>query len=216
MKTVDKKTASGRKVLSRGKMTIRSLVNMPGIDSIKTLESLLQKDWIYVLWWMKNVVVIDVEPPSIEYLLMGECRTYHPDFKIVLNTGEIFYIETKPSEFMSDEMTAVRYKAVERQLEEDGYGFMVLTEKELPLSKIAIETLQKLKWYALSPETSAEELEKLTPDHPITLRELTDQLSDSTKAMEMLANQLLSFDLSKPLRQSTQLHKTEEIDYVYL
>lgn len=88
------------------------------------------------------ILFIDTQPLSICIEVEDRPRDYSADFLIMTASGQIIYVEVKPSEKFETEKNKVKFDIIERSFQKLGRGFTKFTENDL--SKIQISNLERL------------------------------------------------------------------------
>lgn len=205
---------SGRKVMSISRLTVRTLAKQGKGSNLQGLESMLQYNWSLYLWMCRNVADLKEEADKFEIPMEDETFTYYPDFRMVLVTGEIFYLEIKPMRFAKKDEIQARHNAIKEYMNNKGYQFLVLTEEDLPLNQVGISNLRRLKWFEIARTRELEALRRLLPNSATTFGKLCSQLGNAAIVMEMMATQLLRFDLNSIINDQTFLTISGDDDYV--
>lgn len=205
---------SGRKIMSVSRQTVRILSKMERDQNPQGLESTLQYYWGLFLWACKNVVEVQEEADKFKVPHLDTTIIYHPDYRIVLDDGQVIYLEIKPKRCAEKPVTKERLRSIKQYLAQRGFGFLVLTEAELPVCHVGISNLRRLKWFALGSKRDESDLVKHLPASPMTFSQLSSKTGDPRIVMEMMAAQLLAFDLNRPINQSTLLTTSKENDHV--
>jgi hypothetical protein len=205
---------SGRKLITRSKLTERSLARSSKTGRVHGYESLHQTNWGLALDWDRKVTDFYEEPIKLTISDAGGTFKYYPDFEVVKTDGSIDYVEIKPFRFAIKPKTARKHELIGEHLNEQGYGFRVLTEKDLGLTQIQISNMRRLRWFAISGRTRLSELKSLAPQGPTTVEELERQCGSRDQVMELLGRQLAFVDLSQLIMANTTIRKIQESDYV--
>ena len=204
---------SGRKIVTRGKVTNRVLMKVLKGGFIQGHESLLQSRWALALDWDRRVVGFCEEPKREIILGGGKPFQYFPDFEVIRDDGSIDFIEIKPFSQSIKPKILRKHERIGEHFNSQGYGFRVLTEKELPQDTIVISNMRRFKWFALCSKSSLEKLQEFTPSFPTTFGELEEKVGSQQIVMEMLGHQLAYVDLSKPVTSLTEIRNIKEQDY---
>jgi len=214
MGTGDDGKHSGRNLLSRSKLTDRSLVRSSKTGRVNGYESILQSNWGLAFDWDKKITDFYEEPIKLKITGSLGSFKYFPDFEVINDDGSIDYVEIKPSRYAEKPKTKRKHEEIGEYLNEQGFGFRVLTEKDLGLTQIHISNMRRLKWFAISGKTPLEELQSLSPQGVTTIEELQNKSDSPQQVMELLGRQMAFVDLSKPIMANTEIRKIKESDYV--
>lgn len=119
-----------RKVSNRGKRN--TIGSFPSIKMKRMIayESLIERDYIYVLDFEQDVLEFEEQPLSIEYQHEGKQRHYTPDFSVKKVNHHII-VECKPKVFVDTAENRRKFDVARLWCEERGYQFQVVVESEL-------------------------------------------------------------------------------------
>ena len=106
-------------------------------------ESLLERDYIYLLEFDTNVKYFESQSVEINYLYKGKKYCYYPDFRIFTIDNRIKIVEVKPRSFLQKEENLRKYQAGKVYCEERGWEFLVVTEDDIRKGFLQ-ENLRKL------------------------------------------------------------------------
>jgi hypothetical protein len=97
-------------------------------------ESLLERDYLYLLEFDKDVISYTEQPLTLEYNVLSRKRTYTPDLKVV-RKEKTQIIEIKPKEkllkFLSDEKEKMKFDAAKYYCCSKGYEFKFVTDEDI-------------------------------------------------------------------------------------
>ncbi len=93
-------------------------------------ESLLERDYCYLIEIDSSILSYQEQPLRVNYLLDNTLRIYTPDFLLILETRKII-VEVKPFEKSQEEEMLLRTKCVKPILEKEGYEYLIVTEREI-------------------------------------------------------------------------------------
>ena len=92
-------------------------------------ESGLEKDFIYLLEFNKQVTAYEEQPLRIEYLMNKKKHTYTPDFQAKIGDENWLY-ECKPKRFSKTQKNLEKFGVAEKWCsEQKGWGFQVITDE---------------------------------------------------------------------------------------
>ena len=121
-------------------MPVRTVSNRGGniigkFPSIKmrrmiAFESVLERDFIYLLDYEADVEWFEEQPLTIEYQCGGKIRHYTPDFHLI-ERGEHVLIECKPECFTDKDENRRKFAAASEWCREGGWIFRVVTDREI-------------------------------------------------------------------------------------
>jgi hypothetical protein len=115
-------------------------------------ESLIERDFIYLLDYEPSVEQFEEQPLTIEYLHNGRKRRYTPDFHVVHN-GQDFLFECKPERFVDDPGNQVKFEAARLWCNERKWTFGIVTAEQLAANWRVrnIKLLTQFARYSVSP-----------------------------------------------------------------
>jgi len=91
-------------------------------------QSTLERDYIYLLEFDKDVISYVEQPGTIYATIAGKARRYQPDFK-VYKTDEVSLVEVKPSRRLAAERTRIQLAIGTEYCKEHCLNFQVITEE---------------------------------------------------------------------------------------
>ena len=90
-------------------------------------ESLIERDFIYLLDFDPSVTAYQEQPITIRYQDDGKRRRYTPDFQFVRG-GQVYLIECKHHQYMKTEENKLKWDAARRWCDSQGAIFWVVTD----------------------------------------------------------------------------------------
>jgi hypothetical protein len=93
-------------------------------------ESLLERDFIYLLDYDPGVDWFEEQPLSIEYLHEIQLLHYTPDFHL-LERGQHVLVECKPERFVDTEENCRKFAVAQAWCEERGWEFRLITDQQV-------------------------------------------------------------------------------------
>jgi len=140
-------------------MPVRTVSNRGGniigkFPSIKmrrmiAFESLLERDFIYLLDYEADVEWFEEQPLTIEYQCGGQIRHYTPDFHL-LERGEHVLIECKPECFTDKDENRHKFAVAREWCLEHRWLFRVVTDREVRAG-FRLHNVKLLTRYARQP-----------------------------------------------------------------
>jgi hypothetical protein len=112
-------------------------------------ESLLERDFIYLLDYDANVEWFEEQPLTIEYPDEGKIRHYTPDFHL-LERGERILVECKPECFTDQDENRQKFAAAREWCSERRWTFRVVTDQEVHAG-FRLHNVKLLTRYARQP-----------------------------------------------------------------
>jgi hypothetical protein len=93
-------------------------------------ESLLERDYLYLLDFDDAVAAFEEQPLTIPYEHAGTTHRYTPDF-LVRHAGQELLVECKPLARVDDDENRRKFAAAAAWGTANGYVFQVVTEQEI-------------------------------------------------------------------------------------
>lgn len=206
---------SVRKVHSNGR-TVVGYINSKKSEQEVQFESLLEKEFLFILQFDSNVISIQDQPVRIPFTLRGEERTYVPDFLVKYKDGKTVLFEVK---YEMDLQTnsrkyAARFKAGKIFASSQGFLFRVITDKQ-----IRTQYKENLKYLLLFRNSSAELehqhtiLNLLREYKQLSFLQLIDLIGDCSETQRalirpfwtLLWNQVITADMFAPLTMQSKV-----------
>ncbi len=142
-------------------------------------QSLIERDFIYLLDFAPAVSKYCEQPFSIHYKEGGKERQYTPDFSFA-HRGQTYLIECKHHQYMQPDKNKLKWEAARRWGHAHGVVFCVLTEMMIRAgySLENIKLLTDYARYAIDPAMKTAVLHILTEaETPMTVADLMTKLS---------------------------------------
>jgi hypothetical protein len=117
---------SGRKVSNRGGNVIGSFPSLK-MGRMIAFESLLERDFIYLLDYDQGVEWFEEQPLTIEYQHEGKTLHYTPDFHL-LERGRDVLVECKPDRFVNKDENRRKFAVARDRCAQRGWEFRVVTD----------------------------------------------------------------------------------------
>jgi len=134
-----------RKVSNRGGNAIGRFPSTK-MKRMIAFESLLERDFIYLLDYDPAVEWFEEQPLSIEYLHEGKLLHYTPDFHL-LEEGQHILVECKPERFVETEENRRKFGVAQEWCRGCGWEFRVVTEQQIR-SGFRLQNVKLLAQYA--------------------------------------------------------------------
>ena len=134
-----------RKVSNRGGNIIGQFPSLK-MGRMIAFESLLERDFIYLLDYDPHVEWYEEQPLMIEYQHETQCRHYTPDFHLVM-AGRDVLVECKPEHFVETEENQRKFVAARAWCEQRGWEFQVVTDQQVR-SGFRLQNIKRLTPYA--------------------------------------------------------------------
>lgn len=98
-------------------------------------ESLLERDYIFLLEYDYDIQEYREQPVTIEYKFNNRIYKYTPDFEIIMNNGQKRLVEVKPYEklkqILNDKKKRLKYDAAYTFCQKEGFEFIIVTDKDI-------------------------------------------------------------------------------------
>jgi hypothetical protein len=134
-----------RKVSNRGGNAIGRFPSTK-MGRMIAFESLLERDFIYLLDYDPAVDWFEEQPLSIEYTYETKLLHYTPDFHL-FECGRHVLVECKPERFVETEENRRKFAVAQEWCEKQGWEFRVLTDKQVR-SGFRLQNVKLLAQYA--------------------------------------------------------------------
>lgn len=162
---------------------VRSSKNTGAVPSNKMnknigYESLLERDYIYMLEYDKNISCYGEQPITIDFKSDGKKRRYTPDFYFETFEGDKYLVEIKPKnkliQILHDRNLRASYDAAYMYGNKNGMKFIIVTDEDMKHGNI-LENIKYLQSYAhikvpINVEQIIEEILKVNTN--LTISEL--------------------------------------------
>ncbi len=112
-------------------------------------ESLLERDFIYLLDYDPRVTWFEEQPVRIEYMHEEKHRHYTPDF-LLLEQEHHVLVECKPERFVDAAENSQKFVVAQQWCQEKGWPFRIVTEQEIRAG-YRLQNVQLLTRYARQP-----------------------------------------------------------------
>lgn len=146
-----------RKINNRGSRS-KIIGKFPSLKMGKIVwfESQIERDFIYLLEFDREVISYREQPERIAYSRDGQSRSYTPDFLVRRPDGEQI-VEVKPEEKLCKEENILLFQSVAPLIKAQGREFLVITDKQVRVQP-RLDNIKLLWRYARTP---------ITPQHHI-------------------------------------------------
>lgn len=199
-----------RKITNTG--TRKNIGKFPSIKMKRNVwyESLLERDYLYLLEIDPDVLSYETQPLRIHYALNGKMHYYTPDLLVRRkNINQI--VEIKPKKNISGEAYEQFFRIISSICREEGYEFVVLTEEKIRVQP-QLENIKVLWRYARTPFTTKHQIychDFLSSKQEATIEELSRFLSSKSVAEQCVFSLaywgVISIDLTTPIGPNTVL-----------
>jgi hypothetical protein len=141
-----------RKVSNRGGNIIGHFPSLK-LGRMVVFESLIERDFIYLLDYESGVEQFSEQPLIIRYQHGDKKRQYTPDFRVV-HRGHNLLFECKPAQLVDDSENQIKFEAARLWCHKQGWTFRVVTDEYLA-SNWRVKNVKRLTQfarYAIGPE----------------------------------------------------------------
>jgi hypothetical protein len=191
--------------------------NLGKFASVKTgrvawYESLLEKDFMYLLDYDRDVSNWHEQPLRIRFSHGGKVNRYTPDLE-VHRAAQKQLIEVKPKDKVDSGEWDVLFRAASSICEQEGYEFLVVTEEVIRMQP-RLENIKLLWKYARTPvlpqhQIICRQVFQSQKNEPVTLGDLIQIFTSKQVPMQTLYSLLfwgaLEFDLMQPLDRDSRI-----------
>lgn len=180
-------------------------------------ESLLERDYIYLLEIDPDVLSFYGQPFKISYTLNAKQRKYTPDF-FVQRRNEKQVIEVKPASKASSDKNLSLFQKVAPICEEEGWKFIVVTDEMIRIQPVLnnVKLLYKYSGISVAPQIFLACKKYFENQDLVVLEDAEKDLVlkgiDRKIIFRLLYSGLLETDLTKPLSPSSTI-KLPKIRY---
>ena len=137
-----------RKVSNRGGSVIGRFPSIK-MGRMIAFESLLERDFIYLLDYEADVEQFEEQPLTIEYLHDDQTLHYTPDFQVV-EAGNPVLIECKPTRFIDTADNQQKFAVARDWCAARGWEFRVVTDQQIRAG-YRLSNVKRLTQYARQP-----------------------------------------------------------------
>lgn len=140
-------------------------------------ESALEFDACFHLEHSLSIISFESQPTGIEYQMNGRTHRYTPDFKVVKDTGEIEFIEIKPSKKLTSLAFREEFECKRLAYKNKGFKLLLVTDKQIR-SMPLLENLKVINRYSSSTLSDVHEsvLEHIRSSKSLSISELARKL----------------------------------------
>lgn len=150
-KMVDSDHQRVRNPVTRSRGKVRGQFPSTKMARMIAWESQLERRACYLFEFSLEVNAFREQPKQFHVPFEGNIRKYTPDFELILDSGEIVYVEIKPLGKLRHLLSY--FNAIDQELGQLGYQLWVMTEEELihPIRENNLLFLRSYQTYQLSP-----------------------------------------------------------------
>lgn len=118
-----------RKVPNRGGNIIGCFPSLK-LERMVAFESLIERDFLYLLDFEADVTWFAEQPLTIPYRHAGKNLSYTPDFHVVRG-GQSILVECKPQKFIRNDDNQRKFAVAQMWCEVKGWEFQVVSDEQL-------------------------------------------------------------------------------------
>ncbi len=120
-----------REVISRGSKKFRVKFPSKKLNRGVHCESLLERDFLYLLEFSPGVISYKEQPEKIFYERHGKTHAYFPDFEVRLRNGKVLYVEIKPLRVINTVRNLSKFEAIINHFELQKRDFRIFTDHRI-------------------------------------------------------------------------------------
>jgi hypothetical protein len=193
-----------RKVSSRGRNIIGRFPSLK-MKRMISFESLIERDYIYLLDYEADVDMFEEQPLTIKYRHEGKKRSYTPDFH-VLQSGQHLLVECKPQKLVNQPDNQYKFAAAKQWCTTQGWEFQVVTDEQLRSNRRLenVRLLTQFARYEISPETKGRVYAALASTSPLTIADVMIEVNphNPTTATIPILHMAFHHELQIPLDEA--------------
>ena len=201
-----------REPVTRSRMTVRGRFPSKKMGRMIDWESQLERRACYLFEFSRGIKEFREQPEAIQLIMGSRVAKYTPDFELTDYQGGKWIVEIKPLARLDDPTILERLIAASIVYQAQGYQFILITDKELitPSLESNLVLLRNYQTHHLSAELiqHAEHWVRST-SNPV-LSNLNEYFESLSTAYALLANFVITTDLSLPIKEVTKLHLPQE------
>lgn len=200
-----------REPITRSRGKVRGQFPSTKMGRMIAWESQLERRACYLFKFCKAVDAFREQPIRLHIPFNDIIKRYTPDFELILQTGEIWYVEIKPANKLLDLALLAFYQTVSKELANKGYAFVIITDQELnhPIRERNLVRLRRYQDNPLSKALISQAIYWLSQKIDCNLAELIHYTGSYQQAYSLLAQGYLSFNLEQPLTDHTPIYIKE-------
>lgn len=200
-----------REPITRSRGKVRGQFPSTKMGRMIAWESQLERRACYLFEFCKAVEAFREQPIRLHIPFNDIIKRYTPDFELILQTGEIWYVEIKPASKLLDLSLLAFYQAASKELANKGYAFVIITDQELnhPIRERNLVRLRRYQDIPLSKALINQAIYWLSQKIDCNLAELIHYTDSYQQAYSLLAQGYLFFNLEQPLTDHTPIYIKE-------
>lgn len=199
-----------RKVTNSGTKKNIGLFSSYKIQASQWYESLIERDYMYLLECDPDVAKYQSQPLTIVYNLGTKQRRYTPDF-LVERTNRKQIIEVKPASKVLDEKNQTLWKCVAPIFNSYGWEFIVVTDEMIRVQPLLsnLKLLYKYVREPLTPQIYIDCHNYFKNQTGVSIEDALTQLANQQFTMKtflkLILVGVLETDLMKPICLKSQI-----------
>lgn len=179
-------------------------------------EGMLELDAAYLFEASPCVTRYREQPTSITYPDDGRIRRYTPDFELTLTTGQVVWVEIKPTSSLLMDEVRRKLSAIREHMRRRERAFDLLSDETLrqePRRSNVRTILHRASKTPPTVDAALAALRRCAERLPAPLCEISTWLAASgMQPYSLMLMDLLRFELSTPLTPDTLITVTKEND----
>ncbi|NBD36816.1 MAG: hypothetical protein GVY30_12580 [Chloroflexi bacterium] len=193
-----------RKVSNRGGNIVGHFPSLK-LGRMVAFESLIERDFVYLLDYEPTVERFAEQPLTIQYQHAGKQRRYTPDFHVIYR-GHPFLFECKPAQRVAEPENQLKFAAARQWCQPQGWAFGIVTDEYLARNwRITnIKVLTQFARYAIPPETKSRIFAALVAaPGPVTVSDVVHQVQpqDPQSLMIPILHMAYHHEVALPLNE---------------
>ena len=217
--SIHSKTLRVREPVTRSRGKVRGQFPSHKMSRMIAWESQLERRACYLFEFSSGVVSFREQPIKFFIPFLGQIKRYTPDFELILESGEVCYVEIKPKLKLEHAENKSFFEAVSKELKNSGYLYIIITEEEL-IHPIRERNLTLLRNYLSQPLPQRQiDLALVWLANSVTnciFGDLIHTTGSLTIAYSLIAQGYLWIDVKQPISSQTYIFAKEHCCENYL
>lgn len=190
-----------RKVVTRSGKGFRGKFPSRKMGCVLQWESLHERDALLICEYTPGIKAYEHQPSEeIFYDEAGKAQRYFPDLKVTFESGDVVWVEVKPSEKLEDPKTARKYALVAQYFSQQQRRFEIWTEREIrrePRFSTIKEIHRSRSRFGVDLTSVARLRDSTRQQH--RLRDADEALGGRANVLRLIALGELRVDVTEPL-----------------
>lgn len=194
-----------RRVSNRGGNIIGRFPSLK-LKRMVDYESLIERDFIYLLDFEPAVTWYAEQPLTILYEHQAKVRSYSPDFQVISN-GQTTLVECKPQKLVNTDDNQRKFAVARQWCANQGWDFQIVTDEDLKSSHRLhnVKRLTQFARYSITAEVKNRICTFLaTTPHEVTIAEVMANVASQNPQCLMIPIYHMAFhhELLLPLDEA--------------